>query len=454
MKRSFIIVSLVAILSMFVMVSCNGEVSNSANSGTTDLKLAISYENAAKKLDTGTAYSAGLVPVRFEYKAACDTTPGAQGTKTVWTLFGGENTNSTGVVTIGENPTALATSGTGTARLEKMARGTWTIDIRAKNDEGGVILQGQATGVRLMNDEQELAIELKNTVTAFAGTSDSADTDEADDVEIQIGVAIPSIASGNVIVKYAPIASLASLSPTASSSPVSTVTMDSTDGTDVRVRIDSTDDTTLDLYDDDDMTEQELADEGSTTGWTSFVGQIDDIKPGLYVMGIYVWDDKDGDSTVDRADNQHPEYEEIVSGQVMAFRVADKANFAIAGTLTSGEFLDLVLTPITVDSTFITVTATTPAAVTSGTLASTVTATSEVGLLRDVSYTWFLDGEAVSGQTLASFSMSNFTKTNKHVLSVLVQGTIGGRAADPEHNITAISGVSAIGYLSQEFEVQ
>ena len=433
MKRSFIIVSLVAILSMFVMVSCNGEVSNSAAGGTTDVKLAISYENAAKKLDTGTAYSAGLVPVTFEYKATCSTTQNAQGTQTAWTVFGAENSNSTGVVTTGESPAALATSGTGTARLEKMARGTWTIDIRAKNDEGGVILQGQATGVRLINDEQTLAIELKNSVTDFAaGTT-------ADDVEIQIGVAIPSIASGKVIVKYAPIGSLASLSPTASSSPVITVKMDSTDGTDKRVRIDSTDDTTLDLYDDDDMTEEQLEDEGSTSGWTSFVGQIDDIKPGLYVMGIYVWDDKDGDSTVDRAANEHPEYEEIVSGQVMAFRVADKANFAIAGTLTSGEFLDLVLTPITVDSTFITVAATTAAAVNAGTLTSVVSATSAFGTLENPTYKWFLDGEAVSGST-ASFSMSNFTKTNKHVLSVLVQGTIAG--------------VGAIGYLSQEFKVQ
>lgn len=434
MKRSFIIVSLVAILSMFVMVSCNGEVSNSANSGTTDVKLAISYENVAKKLDTGSAYTDGLVPVRFEYKAACSTTPNAQGTKTEWTLFGADETNSTAVVTTGENPTALATSGTGTARLEKMARGTWRIDIRAKNDNGGVILQGYADNVRLINDEQTLAIELKNDVSSFAGATDAAELATAGDVQIQIGVAIPSIASGSVIVKYAPIASLGSLSPTATS-PVIDVTMASTSGTDKRVRISSSNDANVELYGDD----TKEAEEDTTVGWTAFTGSITDIKPGLYVMGIYVWDDKDGDSTIDRAANEHPEYEEIVSGQVMAFRVADKANFAIAGTLTSGEYLDLVLSPITVDSTFITVTATTPAAVTSGTLASTVEAESAFGTLAGATYQWFLDGEAVSNATSASFSMSNFTKTNKHVLSVLVQGTIAG--------------VPAIGYLSQEFEV-
>lgn len=344
--KKFIGILMIAML-LIAFVSCSNEVgtTNTTSDKAVDLKLAIKIDGEDKALDYSSHYAAGFAIASYEYKATCTTTANAQGTQASW---------------------ATLTVSEGSATLSKLARGTWTIDVRAKNSTGGVISQAQVAGVVLQTNGQTQTINLKNTNGTTSAT-------------VSIGVTAPTLAQGTLEVKYQTLANIATIGSGTS------VTMTPAAG---KV--------------------SELSGSGiiattASAGNTAYTGSVS-LAPGLYVMQVLY---KDNGTTV--------------AGQMMAFRVADNTPFAINGTLTAGEFLDLELSSITTDERIIAVTVTNAATVTAGTLACTVSATGADSL----NYTWCLDGSVVAGQTSASYSNA-FSSTGTHVLSCIVTGTKNG----------------------------
>lgn len=280
---------------------------------------------------------------------------------------------------------ASLTVSEGSATLAKMDRGTWTISVRAKNSTGGVISQA-SVNVTLTSNGQVQAINLKNTDGATSAT-------------VSIGVTVPNLATPSVVVKYIALANMANLA---------------TQGTSVTMTAHAGYETTLDGAG--------VVATTAAAGQNGFTGSAT-IAPGLYIMQIQF---KDGDTAV--------------AGQMMAFRVVDNTPFAINGALTAGEFLNLQLTPITVDDRIINVTVSSAAAITSDTLACTVSASSTTGALASQAYYWYLDGTLVDGQSAATFSKTGYgSLTGAHVLTCIVTGTING--------------IAAVGYAQSPFEV-
>ena len=372
MKR-FIGILFIA-LALVALVSCNSEAAHTDlnDDGTVDLKMAVYVEGQSKALDYSSHYAAGFLIAGYEYTATCTTTPGAQGTQASWASL-----------------TVVQESAT----LQKMARGSWTIAVRAKNSTGGVISQG-SINVVLTSNGQDAAINLSNVNGATSAT-------------VSVGVTVPILAAGSVEVKYIGLADMADLASQGTS-----VTMTPHSGYETTVS-----DTGV-------VATTEAEGQNGYTGSAS-------IAPGLYVMQVLY---KDGVTAV--------------AGQMLAFRVADNTPFAINGTLTAGEFLDLDLTPITVDDRTITVNVASAAAIDAddqndiedGTLTCTVSASSTTGTLAGQTYSWYLDGILVENQISASFSKTGYgSMTGTHVLTCIVSGTIGGQ--------------NAVGYASSSFTV-
>ena len=349
MKRAIGFIMIV--IALTALVSCNNEIKQNVNSdGTVDLKMAILVEEETKALNYSSHYAAGFDISSYEYRATCTSTAGARGTQASWTTL-----------SVSE----------GSATLSKMDRGSWTIEVRAKNSNGGVISQG-SIDVVLTSNGQDAAINLKNVDGATSAT-------------VSIGVTVPILASGSVEVKYTTLSDIANLgSGTA-------VTMTGHPGYSTALSGTGVVATT------------------SASGQNGYTGSVS-LAPGLYVMQVLY---KDGATAV--------------AGQTMAFRVADNTPFAINGTLTAGEFLDLDLTPITVDDRIISVAVSSDATVTSGTLACTVTASTTAGSLTSPTYNWYLDGALISDQNTATFSKTGYGSiTGTHVLTCIVSGTVNG----------------------------
>lgn len=284
-KISFIAtVLLVALAALFV--SCNSNVEPAA-AAQYDLKLSI-FEESSRALGTDATYVAGLTVASYEYRATCTTTAGAHGSQSAWTTL-----------SVSE----------GSATLENLDRGSWTIDVRAKNANGGVILQG-TSNVVLTSDGQDMAITLMNSITDYSVASPAA-------VAVSVGVTTPTLASGTISVKYVALSDVATLA--ADGSVGTAVSMSST--ADYETEISGSD----------------IIHSTAAAGKTAFYGSAN-LAPGLYAMQILY---KDGAT--------------VVAGQTIAFRVEELNPFAINGTLTAGEFLDLDITPITLDAREITV---------------------------------------------------------------------------------------------------
>jgi len=384
-----------------LFVSCNHDAAGSvADGGSYDLKVVLYSDANTKALGTDSVYTTGMTVASYEYRATCTTTAGAQGTQGDWTALTVTGTSAT---------TNASGGAVGSATLVKLDRGSWTIDVRAKNSEGGVILQGQNTVV-LTTNGQDMAITLNNNVTHFSTTTNGAAAAAAN-VNVSVGVTVPKLASGAISVKYVALSNVGTLA--ADGSAGTAVTMTAADG--FSTSIDGAG----------------IAHSTEAAGKVGYYGTVA-LAPGLYAMQILY---KDGST--------------VVSGQTIAFRVVEKAPFAINGTLTAGEFLNLDITPITEDSRYITVawdTANegTPAAA-AGIIGAKVLASSVQGELGTCTYTWFIDGvletNAATAEAIAAGRLTS-TRTfsaGTHVVTCVVSATIGGYAS--------------VGYISSEVTI-
>lgn len=352
MKRFMYIAGVLLVAMAVLFVSCNNEAAHTTlnDDGTVDLKMVIHVEGEEKALGYSEHYAAGFEITSYEYIAVCTTKPGAQGTQSTWKTL-----------TVNE----------GSATLEKMGRGSWTISVRAKNANGGVISLG-STSVALRANGQNVAVYLNNVNGETAAT-------------VTIGVTVPVLENGAVEVKFTELSDIDNLSSGTS------VTMTKHEGYSTSFAGTGIDVTT------------------AAEGQDGYTGSVS-LDPGLYVMQILYKDDG-----------------AAVSGQTMAFRVADNTPFAINGTLTVTDLLDLILTPIAADDRLIDVQME-EAEFLSGTLNCAATATVSSGLLTSTSYHWYLDGHLVSGQTTSSFSKSGYESLKgMHVLTCIASGRLGGQ---------------------------
>ena len=377
MKKSVFIATVLLVALAVFCVSCNSNVEPAA-AEQYSLKLSI-FEESARALATDATYTAGLTVASYEYKAACTTTPGAHGTQSTW-------------ASLTVTPPAEGTQNTsgGSARLDNLDRGSWTIDVRAKNANGGVILQGQATVV-LTADGQDMAITLKNTITDYSIAVPAT-------VAVSVGVTTPTLASGAISVKYVAL------------SAVGTLAADGSVGTAVEMDHADNYETTIDGAG--------IAHSTAAGGKTAYYGSAN-LNPGLYAMQILY---KDGAT--------------VVAGQIIAFRVEELNPFAINGTLTAGEFLDLDITPITLDERVIAVSwatpSGTPAADGNSKINAQVNASSAVGALGTCTYTWFVDGKLeANAKEPEDVALGRFTSTNAfqpgtHQVTCVVSATIDG----------------------------
>jgi hypothetical protein len=380
-KKSFN-VFMVLLLVAAIFASCSNEVGELKSSEAKYVDLSVEISGESKAIDTlSDGYATGLAVASYEYKAACTSTPGAQGTQSSWLSL-----------TVSE----------GAATLEQMARGDWTIEVRAKNSAGGVILYGTANIANLSTNNDTLAITLKNDITGNRANNTA--------VTVSFGVTVPKVTGATASLKYVALADIATLGSGTSVSLTATASKSTTiDGN--AIALSDTVPVALGSI--------------SASGMTAYTGTVD-LQPGLYVMQFQYIDPSE------IAANQ------VMSGQTFAFRVTESQPFAINGTLTAGELIDLELSPITVDDRTITVSFSTAAACNETTLTATLaTPTVAVGTLASTSYVWFVDGVQVTNAgTNPAFSLA-YTKTGTHVLTCVVTGTIDG--------------VAAVGYAHSQF---
>lgn len=325
-----------------LFVSCNSEVKGTNdNTELVDVKLAI--VNTVKAINVDETYTDGMAVASYEYKATCSSTPGAHGTQATWAPLTVTNNSAT---------------------LEEFSRGTWTIDVRAKNSNNGVFAQGSTGSFNLTPENAgTLTVTLKGNVTAFnAG-------DSAESVTVSVGVTVPTLANGSISVRYTTLADVGDL--TAAGTGGTSISMSDAAGYSTAISGSSITHSTV------------------SAGNTAYYGSVS-LQPGLYAMQVLY---KDNGT--------------VVSGQTTAFRVVELAPFAINGTLTAGEYIDLELSTITLNDSVISVAwATDIDDVTPGNqsgqpsedegiVTAGVTATSEHGSLASCTYSWFINGKPV-----------------------------------------------------------
>ena len=377
-KKTSLNAFMVLLLVVALFASCSAEVKNNSTAAESkeyiDLSIEISGE-VSKAIDTlSTGYDAGLTIDSYQYKATCSTTPGAQGTQSTW---------------------ATLENAPGSASISQMARGTWTIEVRALNSTGGVILYGSNT-INLSTTNDTIAIVLTNAISGQTASATPAD------VTVSFGVTVPAVTGAQATLKYIPMTSIAggfstgtAVSLTAHANKVSEISGNTI-----------------------------VATTDSEHGETAYTGTVN-LQPGFYAMQFLYVDTNDSNN--------------VMSGQTFAFRVAENAPFAINGTLTAGELIDLSLSPISVNDRYISVSFSTDAACNGTNLTAAVTAgvQSGGGTLASTNYYWYVDGESVTNTGSNPAFTCAYTKTGTHILSCIVTGTIDG--------------VPALGYASSEF---
>ena len=359
-----IILALAAIMAAFVSCDASGAL------GTSELRLNIIQEGESRSLTTDSVYTAGLTPASYEYKAICTSTSGAHGEVSSWTTLSVSESSAT---------------------IRKIDRGSWTIHVRAKNSSGGVILQGQAS-IDLTQSNHTLAITLKNSITDYSVASPS-------NVTVSIGVTVPSLSDGQIVVRYTTLANVGNLNATGTGGNSVSMTKKANYSTSI--------------------SGSSIVATTASSGNTAYYGSVN-LAPGLYVLQVLYKDSS-----------------EVTSGQTMAIHVEEKAPFAINGTLTSGEYIDLELSPITISSNDIELSfSTEPHCVSGGHIGAAVSYT---GTVTSPVYKWYVNGILDSGQTGATYTSTATYSDGEYAVTCLVSGTV--------------SGVAAAGYVSSDITV-
>lgn len=381
---------LIAVLAAFV--SCKDDVS--LNGGLSTLNLTLIADMRTKALVTDGMYNTGMTVASYQYKATCISKPGAQGTQSSWATLD-VNGNTT--------PDNLTGGQTASATLQRLARGTWEIDVRALNSTGGVILQGKASCL-LKTAGQDLSITLNTNIQAYAD-------EDPMEVTVSVGVTVLTIPEGSISVKFVPLKNVGILMADGSTgTPVSMQSyenrMTEFDGSGIKYS-------------------------SILQDYTAYCGSVD-LLPGLYAMQILY---KDG------TDN--------IAGQMIAFRVNEKAPFAINGTLEDGEYLNLNLTPIYETSRTITLNWAangTPAVNESDQIVAQVVASAVEGELGECTYFWSINGIFDdNAETAANIAQGKYISTGtynpgSYSVSCFVSATING--------------VDSVGYLNYNLTVE
>ncbi len=379
MKKSMYVTGLLLVAVLVTFVSCKADVS--LNGGLSDLNLNLITDTSTKSLETNDVYITGMTVSSYQYKATCISNPDAKGTQSSWTTLDVSGNTAPGNLIGGHSASAI---------LQRLARGFWKIEVRALNSTGGVILQGEGTIV-LRTTNQDLQITLNTNISDYAEEVPS-------NVTVSIGVTVTTITDGSVSVKYVPLRD------------VSTLAADGSAGTTVSLESQEDSDTDFEGTGIKFITGHE--------GNTAYRGSVD-LAPGLYVMQVLY---KDGTKAI--------------GGQIVAFRVNEKAPFAINGNLTDGEFLNLNLTPINETSRTITLNWAsdgTPAIVNDNrTITAQINASAEEGDLGVCTYTWFINGiPERNAETIENIEQGKFISTSSYnpgsySVSCIVSATING----------------------------
>lgn len=369
MKKNLVAVfamTIVAMVLCIAIVSCDA----SGALGTSELRLNIIQEGESRSLTTDSVYTAGLTPASYEYKAICTSTSGAHGEVSSWTTLSVSESSAT---------------------ISKIDRGSWTIHVRAKNSSGGVILQGQAS-IDLTQSNHTLVITLKNSITDYSVASPS-------NVTVSIGVTVPSLSDGQVVVRYTTLANVGNLNATGTGGNSVSMTKKANYSTSI--------------------SGSSIVATTASSGNTAYYGSVN-LAPGLYVLQVLYKDSS-----------------EVAAGQTMAIHVEEKAPFAINGTLTSGEYIDLELSPISISSNDIELSfSTEPDCVSGGHIGAAVSYT---GTVTSPVYKWYVNGILDAGQTGATYTSTNTYASGEYAVSCIVSGTVSGQ--------------SAMGYITEDIEV-
>ena len=283
---------LFAILAICMFVSCNAEVDVMAKAPEVlTMDIQILQQEETKGMSTDSLYTTAMEPVSYQYRAVCVTTSGAPGTALEWT-----------------NITPTDDNGMVSASLPSLARGTWDIHMRARNSNGGVILQGSSLGVVLSVDHQAVSLVLRNSVSDYSVASPS-------NVAIAIGVSVPTQTQQEIMMKYTPIEEIGDLNTSG------------TGGYQIQVstaanRITEINGSTI-IYN------------TVRNGWTACYGTMT-VQPGYYVVQI-----------LNRV------HDILVSGEVFAVRVEESSPFAVNGTLNDGELINMDMSGIETESIYL-----------------------------------------------------------------------------------------------------
>ena len=203
MKKFMYIAGILLVAMTVLFVSCKNDVT--LDGGLSDLNIKLISDGSSKALGTDSTYVTGMTVASYEYRAVCNTTSGARGAVGTWTILSVDGTSAT----TDEFGGAL-----GSATLQKMARGNWTIHVRALNSNGGVILEGSAT-CDLRSNGQDLPVVLSNNITHYSTTIDGT-TANAANITVSVGVTVPTLSQGAISVRYVTLANIGTLSSTGS----------------------------------------------------------------------------------------------------------------------------------------------------------------------------------------------------------------------------------------------
>ncbi len=355
MRRKYLF--LLIIITALSALSCSQSIE-----GTGDLSLfVLRADENTKALTTDNVYTVAMDVASYEYKAVCTSNPGAHGTQNSWAPISVSGNSST---------------------ISGMSRGYWTVSMRAKNSNGGVILQGEVS-LLLGSSSKRHSITLTNRVTDYSIPIPTA-------VTVSVGVTVPSIENTNVVMRYTPLSEIGNMNNSGTGgNPVSVSSVENHRTT---------------------ISGSSISLITPSPGHTAAYGAVS-LTPGLYVFQILF---KQGST--------------VLSGQTISIYVGELSPFAINGTLTSGEFISFTATPsvILTHNNLNPFFSQMPEMSADGHITASV---SVPETLTDPVYEWYVNGILDSGQTGEHYTSTNTYHFGIHAVSCVVSGVLNGRRA-------------------------
>ena len=348
------LLTILALVLALAAVSCSSEMEKGI---LVEARLSISIEDdQARGLATDALYTAAFTPVTYEYKAACSSNAEAKGVQSTWKEISVSDSS---------------------ASIPGMEMGTWTIHMRARNANGGVIYQGSASGIQLSSSSRTFSIALKDSVTDYSVASPA-------NVTIALGVTVPTVTGASLNVRYTTAANIASLN--AGGTYGTSVSMSSAANKRTAISGSSVTYST------------------TATGYTAYYQNVS-LAPGRYVFQI-LYKDSGG---------------QVVSGYVIPVFVKELSPYAINGELMPGEYIDLSLSTLNISSNDVTVNfSTTPSGYAGGHITAAVSYT---GTLTSPTYRWYVNGVLDSSQTSSSYTSTATYDAGQYSIVCIVKGT-------------------------------